>query len=193
MDWINTLKDLSFIINTSVDDNMIYYDKSQILNNWLGFDKASDLDISVKEKSLGLVLPKSYKDFLKTTNGFRQISLFSGNLYSVDTIDWLKNTDKDFIDLFDESDDLLILDSEYFDYSDSQCSDKFRVKYLKNSIKISDWTDGSIILLNPLVKKDDECEAWIYANWMAGAKRYKSFADLIINELNSTKEMIDKN
>lgn len=191
MDWINILKDLSFIINTSVEDTMIYYDKKVVNHNWLGFEKASDVEIVEKEISLGLTLPKSYKDFLKVSNGFRQISFFSGNLLPVTSIDWLKNTDKDLIDLLDESEDSLISDTEYFDYCENQRAELFRVKYLKNTIKISDWTDGSIVLLNPLVQYNDECEAWVYANWMAGATRYKSFADLIMCELNSTKKMIN--
>lgn len=36
-----------------------------------------------------------------------------------------------------------------------------------------------IILLNPKVKFGEEWEMWIFANWMPGAKRYRSFWDLV--------------
>jgi hypothetical protein len=86
----------------------------------------------------------------------------------------------------------MLPDGEYFDYSENQRESCFKVQHLKKSIKISDWTDGSILLLNPEVRYGDEYEAWVYANWSAGARRHKSFWDLIKYELENTKEMINK-
>ena len=129
MDWRKTLNDLSFVINTSVEENMIYYDKAVIINNWLGFDGVSDSEIEKKEKELGLTLSKSYKDFLNTSNGFRQISPFTGNLLSVESIDWLKNSDQDFIDIYDENEDQKHSESEYYDYNENSV-----VKYSKLKI-----------------------------------------------------------
>jgi hypothetical protein len=42
----------------------------------------------------------------------------------------------------------------------------------------------SVLLLNPeVVTPDGEWEAWYYASWRPGASRYRSFAELMIEEL----------
>ena len=171
---------------------MIYYDKSSITDNWLGYPPADDSKILEKEKELGLTLPKSYKDFLKASNGFRQISFFTGNLCPIGNVDWLSNTDSDFLNMFSEGDDINITDQDYYNYSETQRSEFFRLEYLKNSIRISEWTDGSLVLLNPKIKFGEEFEAWVYANWYPGAKRFKSFEDLILDALKETHELLKK-
>jgi len=112
----------------------------------------------------------------------------------VSEIDWIQKKDKEFIDILEDcvgKDEEYISDADYFVYSNEQRSEMYRFEYLKNAIMISEWTDGSVILLNPNVWYGDDCEAWIYANWYPGAHRFKSFAALIENELNSTIEMLN--
>ncbi len=191
MNWHSTLTELGTIIHTKLDSTMIYYEKSLILNNWLGFDSAVDNAIENKEKELGVVLPTSYKNFLKVSNGFRQISHFSGNLLPVEKIDWLRNTDPEFISLCNRYETIEIPDSDYYVY-DTEVDQDLRIEYFKDTIQISEWTDGAIILLNPMVRFEDEFEVWLYANWAAGAKRYKSFADLINGELKSTLKLLEE-
>jgi len=55
-----------------------------------------------------------------------------------------------------------------------------RASYLLTSLEISDRGDDSIYLLNPkIVTEDGEWEAWLFANWIPGAIRYRSFWDLM--------------
>jgi hypothetical protein len=193
MNWQEILLELSVLINNQADENMIYYDESLVEDNWLGYSPASNEEIQLKEQELGVTLPESYINFLKTSNGFKQISLFSGNLLPVSKIDWIENKDKEFCDITRRfSGDLTVPDTDYFVYDDTQRFEFYRTKYLLNSVMISDWTDGSVILLNPNVWTGNECEAWVFANWMPGAQRYKSFEDLITGELKSTIELINR-
>jgi hypothetical protein len=192
VDWINLLQKISLTIHNKVKDNMIYYDKSIITSNWLGFDGAELKAIEEKEKSLGIKLPPSYKEFLLVTNGFKQISLFSGSLYPVEEIDWTKKKDPDFLEIFDKHDDVSISEDDYFTYGDDQRSECFKVSFLNETLQISEWIDGSVILLNPMVKFGEEWEAWVYANWLPGARRYKSFDKLIGSEFYSTVKLIEE-
>jgi len=186
------LQKISLTIHNKVEDNMIYYDKSIITSNWLGFDGAELKAIEEKEKSLGIKLPPSYKEFLLVTNGFKQISLFSGSLYPVEEIDWTKKKDPDFLEIFDKHDDVSISEDDYFTYGDDQRSECFKVSLLNETLQISEWVDGSVILLNPIVKFGEEREAWVYANWLPGARRYKSFDKLIESEFYSTVKLIEE-
>lgn len=43
-----------------------------------------------------------------------------------------------------------------------------------------------------MVKFGEEWEAWVYANWFPGAKRYKSFRELIETEFYSTLKLIEE-
>jgi hypothetical protein len=192
VDWINLLQKISLTIHNKVEDNMIYYDKSIIANSWLGFDRADLKTIEEKEKSLDTKLPPSYKEFLLTTNGFKQISLFSGDLYPVELIDWTKKKDPDFLEIFNEHDDITICEEDYFIYGDDQRSENFKVSFLNETLQISEWVDGSVILLNPMVKFGEEWEAWIYANWFPGARRYQSFSELIEREFYSSLKLIEE-
>ena len=191
MNWKTTLQNISQMINSSLDEQMIYYDKSRIRNNWLGYQGAQTNSITRKEKKLGIELPESYTKFIETSNGFKQISAFNSQLLPIEEIDWLRNTDSDFLSIFDEKDDASIDEKDYYQYNENQQSTIFKVNHLKNTIKLSKWTDGSIILLNPKVTFNGEYEAWIYADWYPGVKRFKSFEDLIVSELHSTQELVN--
>lgn len=190
MNWKTLLEQLSQAIHTGVENNMIYYDKTGVHESWLGFPPASPESINAKEQELKVALPPSYREFLLTTNGFRQISFFAGHLFPVEKIGWTKDIDPDFLKILNEF-DVPVSDEQYFVYGDKQRSELFRLEYLNATLQISEWVDGSVILLNPLVKFGEEWEAWVYANWYPGAHRYRSFRELIEAELTSTLELLD--
>jgi hypothetical protein len=189
MNWKLLLEQLSDTIHTRIEGNMIYYDKQEVQDNWLGFPPAAPELIGAKEKELGLALPPSYREFLSITNGFRQISFFAGSLFPVEKIGWTKDLDPDFLKIMNEF-DVPISDDEYFVYGEKQRSEAFKLEYLNETVQISEWVDGSVLLINPLVKFGDEWEAWVYANWYPGAHRYKSFKELVEAELASTLELL---
>jgi hypothetical protein len=191
LNWKELLDEISLTINTRIEDNMIYYDKTTVKDNWLGFNAADKDTLYKKERELGISFPPSYREFLLTTNGFRQISLFSGDLKPIDKIDWVKNTDPDFLKIFNDYNDIPVPDDKYFIYGEGQRSEVFRVDYLNETLQISEWVDGAVILLNPKVKFGEEWEAWIYANWYPGAHRYKSFEELVKKEFYSTVVLLN--
>jgi hypothetical protein len=189
-DWKKLLQTMSTTINTRLEDNMIYYDKAAVKGDWLGFERTTLESIEAKEKSLGIAFPHSYREFLLTSNGFRQISLFAGNLCPVSEVGWLKDKDPEFIEIINQF-DYHVSDEDYYVYGENQRAENLKSEYLKKTLQISEWVDGSVILLNPNVKFGEEWEAWIYANWYPGAHRYKSFRELIEDEFYATVEILD--
>lgn len=192
MNWKEVLENISVTVNKRIDLNSIYYDKSEIENDWLGYPPCSNQNIIQKEKELGITLPVSYRDFLLTSNGFKQISLFAGHLLPLNEIGKLEEKEKFIYDLYKyELDSHEVSDKDYFNY-ENQNSVNFRVEYLLESIVISKNVDGVIILLNPNIKFEKEWEAWTFGNWYPGAHRYKSFKELILDEINTTIELLDE-
>ena len=82
--------------------------------------------------------------------------------------------------------DRFTVDEEYLVYGKTQDPARFRVEYLESALEISDTGDSAIYLLNPkVVTPDGEWEAWLFANWLPGAIRYRSFAELMEAEYHS--------
>lgn len=191
--WKTKLENLSSIIHNQLEDNCIYYDKVEITNNWIGFDPASEDEINQTEERLQIDLPKSYKEFLKISNGFRQISHFSGDLLPVNKIDWIQKKEPEFCKIFEgetDEDYGLKFDESYYQYDENQRTERFKIDHLRNSIMISNWVDGSFIAINPKVKFGDEYEIWVYANWFPGAERFPSFKNMIDAKIEQTIELI---
>jgi cell wall assembly regulator SMI1 len=57
-------------------------------SDWLGFAPAADDDIAAAERRLGVLLPPSYRAFLKTSNGWRRTTPFIGRVRPVAEINW---------------------------------------------------------------------------------------------------------
>ncbi|MEP6672109.1 MAG: hypothetical protein ABJF10_23300 [Chthoniobacter sp.] len=71
-------------------------------------------------------------------------------------------------------------DAEYLVYGEAQDTVRFREEYLQTALEISDRGDDAILLLNPKTKTPEgEWEAWMFANWFPGARRYRSFRELM--------------
>jgi hypothetical protein len=55
-----------------------------------------------------------------------------------------------------------------------------RNEYLKTALAISEEGDAAICLLNPkIVTNEGEWEAWEFANWYPGARRFRSFREMM--------------
>lgn len=66
---------------------------------------------------------------------------------------------------------------EYFDYS-SESRACFDTQHLAETLCVSDVGDSAVLLLNPMVVwPDGEWEAWLFADWLPGAVRYRSFGE----------------
>jgi hypothetical protein len=159
---------------------------------WLGRPGADEGDIAALEARLGARLPPSYTAFLRASDGWRVPYGFVPQIRPAARVDWLATRDQTLIDQWcggDAAADLApgaglpsVPDAEYFVYDDRQAEHAFRPEYLQTALAISDEEVGGSAryLLNPrVVTADGEWEAWMLAHWLPGARRYRSFRDLM--------------
>lgn len=120
---------------------------------------ATKQEIENAEERLQIKLPKEYKDFLKISNGLKTISDTIPTLLSVDKIGWLKDLDKELVDIWcnpDESDDKEFIES------------------FSKSLLIGGHMEEQQLLLIPS-KKSKEWECWLFASWLTGESKYPDF------------------
>ncbi len=79
-------------------------------------------------------------------------------------------------------------DADYYAYGDGG-ADYHLAGHMRSLVQISDVDDG-VYLLNPkAVTPDGEWEAWFFANWVPGARRFPSFAHLMLHEYRSFAQL----
>jgi hypothetical protein len=165
-----------------------------ISSGWLGFPGATEKEIQEAEARLKTKLPPSYRTFLKVSNGWRITSPFIERLWSTRDGAWLKDRHSDWVDAWQEGEQIYgpppVSDAEYFNYGPDQAEYNLRVEYLETALEISDVGDAAIYLLNPrVVTAAGEWEAWFFANWLPGARRYRSFQELMLAEFEAFKRL----
>lgn len=167
------------------DDEIRSLPPEVIESKWFGYSGATVTEISEAETRLGRTFPPSYRDFLRTTNGWRKLDDFVSQLYSTREIEWLAVKDPELIDgwttgVMLQGGPIPIPDQEYFVYGDIQDSASLRVEYLQTALEIGGDPSQGLLLLNPQVTfNDGEWEAWFFAHWLPGARRYRSFRELM--------------
>ena len=184
--WRRLLSELSQLrlrdkaIAADVPDDMVEA-------GWLGEPGASEIQIVAAEKRLNTKLPTSYREFLKEANGFRHLSPFIWELYGTEHIDWFRVQNKDWIEAYQVGPEVSA--EEHLRSAENEVL--FRAAYLWSCLQISDEGDSAVVLLNPEVTTDDgEWEAWFFANWLPGARRYRSFEAFMVNELAEAKRWV---
>ncbi|MGD1857963.1 MAG: SMI1/KNR4 family protein [Leptolyngbyaceae cyanobacterium] len=178
-------------------------------SGWLGYPGATEEQIIQVETRLEISLPPSYRDFLKVSNGWRQMTPFIYRVWSVEEVDWFVSRHHIWIDTFiarqlkPQKDTHTaeasangayrphqVPDSEYLLYDETQDCSKIRYEYLHTALEISDKGESSIYLLNPQIKTSDgEWEAWFFGDWLPGADRYPSFRHMMEAEYANFLEM----
>jgi len=171
-----------------------------IKTGWLGYKGAKDSEIEALEDRLKVKLPASYKEFLKVTDGWRQIGFDADNtkIFSLSEVDWLvvkypKMIEEWFMGVGEARE---IPDDTYLVYGDKQDPVNMRDGYLKNALCISQLVDAGLYLLNPeIVTPDGEWEAWFFGYDLPGANRYRSFQEMMEAEyvriINNLKRVIE--
>jgi hypothetical protein len=158
-------------------------------SKWLGYAGASGSDILVAEKRLASKLPLSYRAFLKTSNGWRLPSTTIISLLSSSKITWFRDENQDWIDAYAQTPP--VSDKEYLVYGEKQDCGCFRAEYLNNALQVSEVSDSAVLLLNPeIVTPDGEWETWLFANWLPGAVRYRSFGDWFQTERETSRKLL---
>ena len=140
-------------------------------SGWLGFPGATEEQLSVVEARLGVGLPRSYREFLMVSNGWRQTGTSIWRMWSTEEIDWFRVRNADWIDAYVNPygglDGLSLTDEEYLVYGETQ--DPALPGRVSRVREISDTGDSAIYLLNPKVVTADGEWAWLFANWLPGA------------------------
>ncbi|MGV0106099.1 Knr4/Smi1-like domain-containing protein [Nostoc sp. DSM 114160] len=149
-----------------------------IESGYLGYSGAADDQIASTEARLGVSLPPSYRDFIKTSNGLCSTWKYGIKFYSTEEVDWFAARNQEWIDIWtsDIEETPSIPNEQYFVYGEEQDCINIRSEYMQTALQISSDCDGYIYLLNPLViTPDGEWEAWDFGNKLPGAFRYRSF------------------
>jgi hypothetical protein len=157
-----------------------FVDADALASGWLGLPGASEADLAATEARLDARLPESYRQFLAYSNGWRMLNAFVENLWSAEEVERYAVRHADLVDAWRRGRTAgPVSDAAYFVYGAEQDPSVVRDEYLANVIEVSDYADG-VLLLNPAVVFDDgEWEAWFFAPWLPGAKRYRSFWDML--------------
>lgn len=184
--------ELSQSVLNSVDErSLLTLPNTMRESHWLGYPPVTSEAISALEERLQLELPRSYKKILRVSNGFQLVQPTIGGLYSIDTIERLTVFDpqpiEEFVQGYQGFDEV----GTRSDNDDLQCDEvqetaSFRIDSLPSTIVISGEPTQGYYLLNPdIIFENGEWEAWVFAHWLPGARRYPSFLDLMISELDS--------
>lgn len=146
---------------------------------WLGLTPATEDQISQAEARLKIALPPSYKSFLRVSNGWLRTTHAIHRLWGVEQLAWFGKHNREWVAAYtDSGPDDTVPDEEYFAYGDF--AGQFRSSHLKTALQITEEGDSAVYLLNPqVISKDGEWEAWLFADWLPGAQRYRSFEVLM--------------
>lgn len=134
-------------------------------------------------------LSPSYRHFVQATGGrgwhLPGAKLRSGHstaqLFPLQKVGLLKKTDPVTWKAWNTNRlNVEIADKDYYDYSRRQDLTKFRDEHLDSLILVGTLDQGAVIVLNPAERsKDGEWEVWYLSTRLAGALRFRSFAELM--------------
>ncbi|MBW8362020.1 MAG: SMI1/KNR4 family protein [Kaistella sp.] len=133
--------------------------KSQIQNQWLGFEPAKVEEIQKTENRLKIKLPEDYKNFITITNGFSASNSIEPTFMKVEEIDYLKNIETETIEAY-------------------------KIPELQNSILVAGMDEEQYFLLIPPQNQNDKWRYWKFANWYPGEHEFENletyFRDILI-------------
>ncbi|HEX3050762.1 MAG TPA: SMI1/KNR4 family protein [Aggregatilineaceae bacterium] len=175
-DWKTWLKRWNSLLIEKLDpDDYQYYDSSIIQavhSGWLGFEGCSVEQIEALETRLGSGLPPSYRQFLLASNGFLQPGMLVPRLLSCRDIDWLRVIEKNVFDSW------LNWRSEVMAAQRDDDTSLF-LQHIESMVVISEKEESGSARYLLRVSADGEWEAYYYAHWLPGARRYDSFWHLM--------------
>lgn len=182
-DWKTALREWSRKrIETLEDIDKLQLSPDIIESGYFGRPGATEEQIASAENRLSVILPPSYRKFLKASNGVRPTPDLGIEFYSTEEIDWYASGEEDWIkSLIEIMQDNPVPDEDYFVYGDEQSCLVFRPEYIKDLLAISSEELGFVFALNPkVIFPDGEWEAWFCSFSTAwGIYRYRSFRDMM--------------
>ena len=196
-EWFELLSGISELMISDASfvegNNSALITDEQRAAKWLGKPGATEAELAQLEERLQQQLPPSYRSFLATSNGFGPISYFIYDLYPAAEVDWLTTKDALLVELWEKdpppAEGPELADERYLAYDESQIAGVIRQGHMRQCLMISDWGDAGFLALNPAIQHEGEWEAWHFANWFPGARRYRSFAELMHDSFQSQLEL----
>ncbi len=133
-----------------LDDNSeIEVSQEVYQSKWMGYEPATETQIIEAEKSLGVSLPNSLRNFYLITNGWRETGHFIYDILPVEEIDWLQIRDSHLYGIACELEEIQATSNEHRYQQGTQ---------VKRSLAISSWGDAAIWLLDP--REQDALSEW---------------------------------
>jgi len=156
--------------------------------DWLGYSPATQEDIEKLESRLGVILPPSYKAFLSISNGWLRTTSFIDRIRPAEEVNWFRVENENWVNLYSDSGSEES-DEDYYLYDEDYAGADHRAEHMQSLLQISDIDDG-VYLLNPeAVTPDGEWEAWFFASWIPGARRFPSFLHLMVHDYISFRQL----
>lgn len=166
----NLLKKIS---EKSIELGDFEFTEEQTENKWLGNQPASENEIKLTEKRLGMELPTDYKMFLSITNGFSAPNDVKPTFESIDKIDFLKNINSSIIKAY------------------SIDGIENIGKQLEKSIIVGGINEEQSFLLIPSDLEREKWKYWKFANWHPGEEEHESLESYFKEVLSFLNEIIE--
>ena len=138
------------------------------------------------ENRLQVSLPPSYKSFLMASNGAWLLERPFQLLASKD-VGWFQEIDPEQVDIWEKA-SYTVSDEKYFVYGRQQDSVHMRSEYIRKCLLVSSQHEGDQFILNPeIISESGEWEAMDLGYKNPGARRYRSFWDLMNDGYNNVE------
>ncbi len=195
--WRALLAAWSPLVLRSADyDHLI--SAAQRRSGWLGNDGAAEERIAALETRLGIPLPASYRSFLAVSDGWGPTSPFVDRVFSAHEVDWLSKLSPATIagvalgmgmsGSVDDPTRTVQALTRPVDYETPRATYDYSIAELAAALQVSEEVDGAMLLLNPGIRCDGEWEAWFFAYWLPGARRYASFFALMQDQYRQMRD-----
>jgi cell wall assembly regulator SMI1 len=171
MDWHSLLAELGALLLED-PDQAACLPPDLLEAGSLSAPGASEQQIAAAEARLGVRFPPSYRAFLAASNGWGASNGSAGPLCSTEQVEWYATHHQELIDAW-------VAGAGPDDDDDDLDSGSFPASHLQSALAVSEDEDGVILLDPRRLAPDGEWEAWFLASWIPGARRYRSFGELM--------------
>jgi cell wall assembly regulator SMI1 len=146
------------------------YPAAQLQAKWFGNPAATLEAIEKTEKRLQVTLPDDYKEFLAIANGFHAFSDVEPTFHEVENIEYLRNVDQEFIDIWRDT------------------GNEDIASFLQASIVVAGLEDEQFFLLIPPTNNVSHWQYWKFASWIPGEEPFDNLKDYFQDALEFLRE-----